>query len=189
MSFTLCRRCCMLTHDPITNNLLAQVCFTLTYWVNQILGHGPTYTDPWPMWPIPGLIKYWVMGQHTPTHGPCDPSQEVTHLTHDPSTHCLLWLVQCGTDWAGCSSSLYQMHKPSRRRLDCTALYWWLVVGVCASQGLMLKVGSHDQLGRLHGVLERCLQFTVCGIVQNILSTLWSSSTLVRFVSLNKLLS
>jgi len=32
------------------------------------------------------------MGQHAPTHDPRDPSQKVTHLTHDPSTHCLLWL-------------------------------------------------------------------------------------------------
>jgi len=30
------------------------------------------------------------MGQRTVTHDPCDPSKIVTHLTHWPTTHCLL---------------------------------------------------------------------------------------------------
>jgi len=37
-----------------------------------MVGHGSICTDPWPTWPIP-------------KSDPFDP------LTHDPSTHCLLW--------------------------------------------------------------------------------------------------
>ena len=51
-----------------------RVCFTVTYWVNRILGHGSTCTD---------RVTY-------PKSDPFDP------LIHDPLTHCLLWLLLDG---------------------------------------------------------------------------------------------
>ena len=37
------------------------------------------------------------MGQHAPTHDPCDPSKKVTHLTHWPMTHRPIATIACSS--------------------------------------------------------------------------------------------
>jgi len=47
------------------STVLERAYYAVTYWVNRIMGHGSTCTDPWPIW-----------------H-----SSKVTHLTHWSMTH------------------------------------------------------------------------------------------------------
>jgi len=61
-----------LTFSFFVGGKIQWTCFSMTYGVSTMVGYGSTCTDPWPMWPIQ-------------KSDPFDP------LTHDPSTHCLLW--------------------------------------------------------------------------------------------------
>ena len=67
-----------------TSNIASAVseraCYTVTYWVNRIMSHGSTCTDPWPIWPIPK-------------------SDPFNSLTLDPSTHCLLCCMANKLSW------------------------------------------------------------------------------------------
>jgi len=50
------------------------------------------------------------MGESASTDDPYDPSKKLTHLTHDPSTHCLLMGESASTD---------DPYDPSKKLTHC----------------------------------------------------------------------
>ena len=56
-------------HDII---IIIATIYKPSHRVKKLIGHGSTRSDPWPMWPIRFSWPIWPM-------------------THDPSTHSLLW--------------------------------------------------------------------------------------------------
>ena len=61
--------CICITH---WHDIIIATIYKPSHRVKKLMGHGSTPSDPWPMWPIPFSWPIWPM-------------------THDPSTHSLLW--------------------------------------------------------------------------------------------------
>ena len=76
-------------HHRLTRYIIIATIYKLSHKVNKLMGHGSTPSNPWPMWPIRFSWPIWPM-------------------THDPSTHSLLWFP--ATDLRRQVESLHLLH-------------------------------------------------------------------------------